>query len=348
MPVDPIIKELQAAVGDQSSKPSIVPAEWRAQAIATDRFMAEKAYDTPPEVDLEDLTISTPDAGEIHLRIYRPRGAGDGSAVNALDAVSAISGSGQGAGTEGSTALLPMYLGFFGGAFRQGGLDFPSIDTAFRSRAHDVGIAVVGVDYALAPEHPFPAAPEQGYAALTWLAEHGAEHGIDGTRIAIGGMSSGGNIAAAVALMSRDRGGPALRLQLLEVPALDLTGDHLDLKIGRSLGVPPFFLKVGLKKMGREYLGSDRAAVRLPYASPLLAESLAGLPPTRIMTAEFDVLRGDGEAYAARLREYGVDASATRFIGQTHESSFFTAILPGARHWRANVNAALAEFLGQN
>ncbi|MDR0848502.1 MAG: alpha/beta hydrolase, partial [Propionibacteriaceae bacterium] len=167
-------------------------------------------------------------------------------------------------------------------------------------------------------------------------------------RIAIGGMSSGGNIAAAVALMSRDRGGPALRLQLLEVPALDLTGGHLDLKIGRGLGVPPFLMKIGLKKVGREYLGSDRAAVRLPYASPLLAESLAGLPPTRIMTAEFDVLRGDGEAYAARLREYGVDASATRFIGQTHESSFCTAILPGARHWRANVNAALAEFLRPN
>ncbi|MDR0848184.1 MAG: alpha/beta hydrolase fold domain-containing protein, partial [Propionibacteriaceae bacterium] len=198
MPVDPIIKDLQAAVRDQIPKPSVVPAEWRAQAIATDRFMAEKAYGTPPEVDTEDLTISTPDAGEIHLRLYRPRGTGDGETADALDAASAIPGSGQCAGAEGSTAALPAYLGFFGGAFRQGGLDFPSIDTAFRSRAHDVGIVVVGVDYALAPEHPFPAALEQGYAALTWLAEHGAEHGIDGTRIAIGGMSSGGNIAAAV------------------------------------------------------------------------------------------------------------------------------------------------------
>jgi hypothetical protein len=113
MPIDPIIKDLQAALGDQSPKPSIIPAEWRAQAIATDRFMAEKAYGTPPEVDLEDLTISTPDAGEIHLRLYRPRAAGDGAAADALDgadAASAIPGSGQGAGTEGSTTLLPVYL----------------------------------------------------------------------------------------------------------------------------------------------------------------------------------------------------------------------------------------------
>jgi acetyl esterase len=325
MPIDPIIKDLQAAVGAHSPKPSTVPAEWRAQAIATDRFMAGKAYGTPPEVDTEDLTISTPDAGDIHLRLYRPREDREGA--------------------EAEAAPLPVYLGFFGGAFRQGGLDFPSIDTAFRSRAHDGGIAVVGVDYALAPEHHFPVAPEQGYAALTWLADHGGEHGIDPARIAIGGMSSGGNIAAAVALMSRDRGGPALRLQLLEVPALDLTGGHLDLKIGRGLGVPPLFMKVALKKVGRDYLGPDRATGRLPYASPLLAESLAGLPPTRIMTAEFDVLRGDGEAYAARLREDGVDASATRFLGQTHESSFFTAVLPGARHWRTTVNATLVEFL---
>ncbi|MDR2378815.1 MAG: alpha/beta hydrolase [Bifidobacteriaceae bacterium] len=235
------------------------------------------------------------------------------------------------------------YVGFFGGAFRQGGLDFPSVDRAWRSRAVRAGIVVVGVDYALAPEHPYPAAVEQGYAAVAWVAEHAAELGVDPARLAVGGMSSGGNLAAAAALMARDRGGPALALQLLEVPALDLTGRHLRLSAGRGQGVPPILVKLGLRSVAKTYLGAGGAArAREPYASPLLAPDLAGAPPALILVAEHDLLRGDGEAYAARLRRAGVDATALVYLGHTHESAAFTKVLASARHWQGTVEAALA------
>ncbi|MDR1153031.1 MAG: alpha/beta hydrolase, partial [Bifidobacteriaceae bacterium] len=239
----------------------------------------------------------------------------------------------------------PAYLVFFGGSFRRGGVEWPSPSAAFAARARGAGVAAVAVDYALAPEHPYPAAVHQGMAALRWIVRDGSAHGLDPARIGIGGMSSGANIAAAVSLFNRDTDAITLRLQLLEVPALDLTGGHLSLGAAAGFGPLGPLVLVGLLAIARDYLGGSMARAREPYASPLLAPDLTGLPPTRILTAQHDPLRRDGETYAARLRAAGVDAVATRFAGMTHEASAYTKVLPGARAWHETVVAALASRL---
>ena len=235
---------------------------------------------------------------------------------------------------------VPGVLSFFGGAFRIGGIGYPTTDAANRRRVHDAGVAIAAVDYALAPEHPYPVAVEQGYAALEWLFAAADELGIDPRRIGVAGTSAGANLAAAVTLANRDRAGRPLRLQVLEVPVVDLTGGHLDLRATRALGIPRFIALRELRSVARTYL-ADPSQAREPYASPLLASSLEGLPPAVILTAEYDPLRGDGEAYGAALRRAGVDASVVRYQGVTHDTPIFTAALPAARRWHDDVVAAL-------
>ncbi|MDR2454234.1 MAG: alpha/beta hydrolase [Bifidobacteriaceae bacterium] len=375
MSIDPVITRIRAQVKSPSGgRPA--PAQWRAEALRIDNLLADLAYAEAPDCQTEDFTIAVDGQPPVHLRLYRPvparpprgggrnrtaatagpdgigGGVGRGPDGGRADVPGGIGG-GVGRGPAGGRADVPggepapgAYIGFFGGAFRQGGLDFPSVDRAWRSRAVRAGTVVIGVDYALAPEHPYQAAVEQGHAALAWVAEHAAELGVDPARLAVGGMSSGGNLAAAVALMARDRGGPALALQVLEVPALDLTGGHLRLSAGRGQGMPPILVKLGLRSVAKAYLGPGAARrAREPYASPLLAPDLAGAPPALILVAEHDLLRGDGEAYAARLRRAGVDATALVYLGHTHESAAFTKVLASARHWQRTVEAALAAAL---
>ncbi|MDR0365647.1 MAG: alpha/beta hydrolase [Bifidobacteriaceae bacterium] len=321
MTVDPEIRRLEALAKPHGKAPT-EPAAWRAQALEIDQRLAAEAYAEAPDAWTEDVTIPCP-GPDLHLRLYRPPSWRDGR-----------------------PRPRGAYLAFFGGAFRQGSLDFPGVDRAWRARAVRADILVVGVDYALAPEYPYPTAAEQGYAALTWLADHAPSLGATAGRLAVGGMSSGGNLAAATALMARDRGGPQIDLQVLEVPALDLTGRHLNLRAGRGLGIPPVLVKLGLRGVAKAYLGPQpRAKLREPYASPLLAPDLAGLPPALILTAQHDLLRGDGEAYANRLRDAGVDTTAITYLGHTHASSFFTAALASSRHWQSTVESALAQAL---
>jgi acetyl esterase len=231
-------------------------------------------------------------------------------------------------------------LAFFGGAFRQGGVDHPSVDIFNRTRAHDAGIIVAAVDYALAPEHTYPEALEQGYAALEWLGGGADGIGLRVDRLGIEGQSSGANLAAGVALMSRDRGGPALAFQLLEVPTLDLTGGHLSRADAWKIGAPPFLVARGLRALVRDYLGDSSLATQ-PYASPLLAPDLSGLPPAHIAIAEYDLLRGDGEAYAARLAAAGIEVKLEQFARLGHESLLYTAALEPARRWQADVTELL-------
>jgi acetyl esterase len=240
---------------------------------------------------------------------------------------------------DGSVAA-PGVLSFFGGAFRIGGIDYPTTDAAHRRRAVDAGVAILAVDYALAPEHPYPTQVEQGYAALEWALAHADELGIDPTRIAVAGTSAGANIAAAVTLCNRDRARHPVRLQVLETPVVDLTGRHLDLRATRALGIPSLIALRELRSVARTYLPDPRRASEA-YASPLRAPSHAGLPPAVIFTAEYDPLRGDGEAYAAALRRAGVDASAVRYLGVTHDTPIFTGALAAARRWHDDVVAAL-------
>jgi acetyl esterase len=301
-----------APTASRSSKPRLSPrARHRRAALAWDRSELETVGTPGPDVSITEHEIAgTP---PFRVRVYRPHDA-DGA--------------------------IPAVLSFFGGAFRIGGIDYPTTDAAHRRRALDAGIAVVAVDYALAPEHRYPAQVEQAYAALEWLVGQAPELGIDVDRIGVAGVSAGANIAAALTLVNRERGAYALRLQLLEVPVTDLTGGSLDLRATRAMGIPSLLAMRELRSVARTYLGDLRRA-KEPFASPLRAPSLEGLPPAVVLTAEYDPLRGDGDAYGAALRRAGVDASVVRYQGVTHDTPIFTGALPAARRWHDDVVCAL-------
>lgn len=224
---------------------------------------------------------------------------------------------------------LPVLVYFYGGGFTIAGIDWVSWDARFRTRARDAGIVIVAADYSHAPEQRFPTQPEQCWSAFEWTRAHAEELGASGDRIAVGGASSGGDLAAAVTLMNRDRSAHPIALQLLENPALDLTMGHADMS-GIDARMPGVIVRAVGRNLVRQYVGDDSAAARRPYASPLLASSHAGLPPAVIITSELDPLRGDGEAYARALSAAGVPVTAMRFIGQTHGSLGSTGFVPAA------------------
>lgn len=291
-------------------------ARHRKAALAWDRRELHQVGIAGPRMRTTEHTVDVPGRPAVRVRVYHP---------------------------DPETAPehgVPGVLSLFGGAFRIGGIGYPTTDAANRRRALDAGVAVAAVDYALAPEYPYPAALEQAHAALEWLFASAEELGIDPRRIGVAGISAGANLAAALTLVNRDRGGLPLRLQVLEVPVVDLTGKHLDLQATRALGIPRVIALRELRSVAHTYLSDPRRA-REPYASPLLADSHEGLPPAVILTAEYDPLRGDGDAYGAALRRAGVDVSVVRYQGVTHDTAIFGATLPAARRWHDDVVAAL-------
>ncbi len=206
---------------------------------------------------------------------------------------------------------LPVLVYFFGGGWVLGSLD--AVDSVCRRLANETPCAVVSVSYRLAPEHPFPAGLEDCYAATCWVAEHGAELGLDPDRLAVGGTSAGGNLAAAVALLAREREGPRLALQVLVYPPLDHRAELLPV----PEPLEPFFGSRDVAWCWSHYL-ADVEDGDNPLASPLRAENLRGLPPALVITAGLDPLRDQGELYAARLVEAGVPAEVVRFDGLLH------------------------------
>ncbi|WP_127473560.1 alpha/beta hydrolase fold domain-containing protein [Microbacterium sulfonylureivorans] len=288
-------------------------ARHRRAALAWDRTELRTVGTPGPGIRTTEHRVDAPGLPAVRVRVYHPDETG---------------------------APVPAVLAFFGGAFRIGGIDYPTTDAAYRRRAADSGVAIAAVDYALAPEHRYPVAVGQATAALDWLFAQAGELGIDPERIGVAGASAGANIAAALTLANRDGARHPLRLQVLEVPVVDLTGKHLDLRATRALGIPSIIALRELRSVARTYLARP-ADAREPLASPLRATSHEGLPPAVILTAEYDPLRGDGEAYAAALRRAGVEASAVRYLGVTHDAAIFTAVLPAARRWHADVLTAL-------
>jgi len=208
----------------------------------------------------------------------------------------------------------PALLDIHGGGFVVGSI---GMEHAFASGvARDLGVVVVTPEYRLAPEHPFPAGLEDCYAALEWTASHADDLGVDTARLAVGGQSAGGGLAAAVALLARDRGGPDLCFQFLGIPELD---HRLETASMRTFVDTPMWHRPSAELSWEYYLGGADGPVS-PYASPAVADDLAGLPPAYITTMEFDPLRDEGITYALRLLEAGVSVELHSYPGTFHGS----------------------------
>jgi|SoiMetStandDraft_5_1073268.scaffolds.fasta_scaffold16590_3 acetyl esterase/lipase len=235
---------------------------------------------------------------------------------------------------------LPALMYFHGGGFVICNLD--THDRLCRGLANASGCAVLSVDYRLAPEHKYPAAAEDAYAATRYVAEHAAEFGIDPNRIAVGGDSAGANLATVVALMARDRGGPALKFQLLIYPVTDFT-EHAT-QSEREYG-HGYFLDVELMDwFGDQYFAAD-ADRHLPYASPIKASDLRRLPPAMVLTGECDPLRDQGEAYADKLRTAGVAVVLKRYDGMIHPFLSLAGIVDAGRDAIKESAAAVRQAL---
>ncbi|UCE85542.1 MAG: alpha/beta hydrolase [Deltaproteobacteria bacterium] len=245
---------------------------------------------------VEDRALPGP-AGDVPVRIYTPVGA----------------------------APHPALVFFHGGGFVIGSVD--THDATCRALTNAARCVVVSVGYRLAPEHPFPAAPEDCYAATRWVAQNAAEIGVDSRRVAVGGDSAGGNLAAVVAQLARERGQPALLHQLLIYP---VTNHGFDTASYTENAEGYLLERETMQWFWNHYL-ADASDGAHPKASPLRAADLSGLPPATVLTAEYDPLRDEGEAYAERLREAGVATVHTRYRGMIHGFFAMTDMLDGAK-----------------
>jgi acetyl esterase len=283
VPLDP---QAQAFIERASSRPAPPPgsvplADFRAAV----RAMSALDYDLQEVAEVRDVVIPRAGADDLTVRVYRP--AGDGP--------------------------LPIAVWAHGGSWVRG--DVEASDRAWRLVANESGCIVVGVEYALAPESPFPGPLEDVYDAAVWARDHAEEIGGDPRRLIIGGESSGGGVAAGVALLARERGGPEFAQQVLIVPLLDAT---LSSPSWQELGEDYMLTRPQLEwALGLYAPGVDPSDGLL---SPALADDLSGLPPALIVTGEYDPLRDDGERYAQRLEAAGIPATHVRYAGMIHHA----------------------------
>jgi acetyl esterase len=262
-----------------------------------------------PGAEKSDRTIPGP-AGDIPVRVYRPKGA-----IATAD------------------APRPLIVYYHGGGFVFGFLRMG--DWLCSSVATKVGAIVVSVDYRLAPLHRFPAAVEDCYAALEWTAANAAELGsAPGAPLAVMGESAGGTLSAVMCLLARDRGGPAISHQALIYPATDMTAPRPP-----ELANAPFLSAGEMTAYRRLYLGPDGDPAN-PWASPLLADEHTGLPPALIQVAEHDPLRADGARYAQALSAAGVPVRYTEYVGVPHGFVNFPGLSRGAAQALAEICAA--------
>jgi acetyl esterase len=280
MPLDPQIQMVleQMTTLNLSLTRDMTPAQARA---------ASKALAIPmepePVANVEDRTLPSPD-GAVPVRIYTPEGSGP----------------------------FPLLVFFHGGGWVIGDLD--GHDPLCRRLTNLVDCIVVSVDYRLAPEHPFPAAPRDCFAATQWVAQNAAQLQGDPARIAVGGDSAGGNLAAVVAQLARDQGGPALVFQALIYPATDLRMSTASIE---ENGKDYLLTKEDMIWFMQHYMKNEEDKSN-PLASPLLAANLSNLPPALVITAEYDPLRDEDEQYGERLKEAGVPVQISRYDGAIH------------------------------
>lgn len=308
--LDPHVEEYLLGLSEQG-----VPPLYRLSTAEARRTYEELGtVDEPPEPvgDVAERTIPGP-AGELPLRTYRPEG-------------------------EGS---WPVVAFFHGGGWMLGGLD--THDALCRALANAADCLVAAVDYRRAPEHRFPAALEDCYAATRWLAEQPDAVGGDG-RLAVFGDSAGGTLAAGVGLLARDRGDPAIDYQVLAYPATDHAFDTASYE-ENAQGY--FLTRADMERFWDAYLRSETDG-RHPYASPLRGERLDGLAPTLVITCGFDPLRDEGRALAERLDTAGVPTDHLHYEDQIH--GFLTMLsdpdLDRAREAIDDIGGRLGETLG--
>ncbi len=283
MPLDP---QCQAVLDAAAKAPTAFDTDDPVEARR--RYDAGTAAFATPSPDLAAVANgSLPGAaGQIPYRLYRP--------------------------TTHDDAAPPLVVFFHGGGWIFGGID--SHDHVCRDLAHQAGAIVVSVDYRLAPEHKFPAAFDDSLAATRWLRDHADDIAADPKRMAVAGDSAGGNLAAAVCLAMRDAGESPPIFQYLIYPAVDLGCEHPS---HTRLGTGYLLTRDGIEHCVNSYL-STPGEIDDPRASPLRADSLAGLPPALVQTAGFDPLSDEGAAYAERLRAEGGTATHTRYDGMIH------------------------------
>ena len=261
---------------------------------------------------VEEFTHRVPVAdGVIRVRTYRPVHGGE----------------------------LGCYVYIHGGGWWLGNIDI--YDGSCRAMADHLGCVVASVGYRLAPEHVFPTAAEDCYAALLWVSMNADALGVDGARIAVGGGSAGGNLAAVVALMARDRGGPSLRAQVLDIPATDLT------MVSRSIqdnGDGYLLTRTGMEEC-RAFYVPDPTDWLNPYASPMHAPDHSNLPPACVTTCEYDPLRDEGEQYAMRLVAAGVPVTMQRALGHIHGSHHMVKLMPESTRYTDTVVRFLRQHL---
>jgi acetyl esterase len=304
MPLDPQAKQII----DATAALGLPPMEEMTPTQARDGMLARTAALGPVE-DVQRIDDHrVPVAGaEITVRCYTPAGPGP----------------------------FPALVFFHGGGWVIG--DIETHDGICRSLANAGHCVVANVDYRRAPEHKYPVAVEDAFAATSWIARQGARLGVDARRLAVGGDSAGGNLAAAVSLMSRDRGGPELALQILVYPVTH----HSDDTASYQENAEGYLLtRSAMRWFWDQYLRRPEDGAE-PYASPILAKSLVGLPPALVITAEYDPLRDEGEAYAARLGEAGVPVMLTRYPGMIHGFFRMINMVDKARAARDEAAAAL-------
>lgn len=310
MPLHPML-EMMTGEATAAGRTDSLRGGTVAEARALYDLLAGFGGEASPLVSAADHMFAGP-GGERRARVYTPDGDGP----------------------------FPVVVFFHGGGFTIGSLE--GHDPVARQLCARSGALVVSIDYRLAPEHRFPAAVEDAFAAMAWVADNVERLDGDPSRLAVVGDSAGGNLAAVTCLLARDAGGPPIAFQALVYPSTDLRGGYPSIEENAdALFLPADTLSWFIE----QYLVSPEDAADW-RASPILASDLTSLPPALVLTAEFDVLRDEGEAYAAALRSAGSSVTVRRYDGMTHAFFQLAGVLDVASDAMDEVATALRVAFG--
>ncbi|GAA4524049.1 alpha/beta hydrolase [Amycolatopsis samaneae] len=309
MTLDPAVRELLARSAPAAAEAPALPLTAAELRAAFDASWTRPAS-VRPVASVTEHQVPGP-GGDVRVRLYLPEADGP----------------------------VPVFVWIHGGGWTIGSID--ENDVASRAVCDAAKVAVVAVDYRLAPEDPFPAAPLDCYAVVEWLHGGGAGSAVDGAKIAVGGESAGGNLSTVVSMMSRDQGGPPIAAQVVICPVYGHPDDGFASYVDCAEG---FGMTAAAMRFFFEQYVTDPAQLDDPYLLPLRAADLTGLPPALVLTAEYDVLRDEGEEFARRLGEADVPVELTRYTGQIHGFYGLYTDLPASPRSHAQAAAYLREI----